>query len=189
VPAPHPGGSLWHDLTASSQWPHYVAYVVSFLTIGIIWINHHAMIRRLRATDQIIMTLNLLLLMTVVVLPFTTSLVATYLRAPYGHKLAAAVWSGSFLVMSLAFSALHRHILFAKTALLAVPLSAEDRRRIYTRNTAGLVPYVIATVIAVVSAYASVIICAAIAVFYALPFATSAEDTLGEPPEPPESIF
>ena len=181
VPEPplpgEPHNSLGHDLVAGVQWPHYAAYVVSFLTIGIIWINHHAMLRRLRATDQIIMTLNLLLLMTVVALPFTTALVATYLRASYGHGLAAGVWSGSFLLMSIAFSALHRHILFNKTHLLVRELPAAERQRIFRRNTAGLAPYLLATVISVVSAYASVAICAAIAVFYALPFATSADSS------------
>ena len=67
-----------------ANWPQYAAYVVSFLTIGIIWINHHAMIGRLRAADHTILILNLLLLMTVVLLPFATDLIATYLRHPEG---------------------------------------------------------------------------------------------------------
>jgi uncharacterized membrane protein len=178
VPDPtHTAGGLHlaRALLAADQWPHYVAYAVSFLTIGIIWINHHVMIRRLRATDQAILTLNLLLLLTVVALPFTTSLVATYLRQPHGRGVAAGVWAGSFLAMSLAFAALHRHILLGKPRLLAREISPQESRRILARNNAGLIPYAVATAVAAVSAYASVGICAAIAVFYALPFATSAD--------------
>src|SRR2546421_564532 len=77
VPQPGPGSELAHQLGA--QWPSYAAYAVSFLTIGIIWINHHAMIRRLRAIDHGIMTWNLLLLLCVGILPFTTALLSPYL--------------------------------------------------------------------------------------------------------------
>ncbi len=56
--------------------------MVSFATIGIIWINHHVMIARLREADHTILILNLLLLMSIGILPFTTNLMATYLRRP-----------------------------------------------------------------------------------------------------------
>ena len=62
------------------QWPVYVAYATSFITIGIIWINHHACISRLRSADHPILILNLLLLMWVALLPFATSLMTDYLR-------------------------------------------------------------------------------------------------------------
>jgi uncharacterized membrane protein len=69
VPDPAAHGGLAHALAA--QWPNYAAYLVTFLTIGIIWINHHAMLRRLVSVDHTILVLNLLLLLTVVILPFT----------------------------------------------------------------------------------------------------------------------
>ena len=78
VPPPHPGGNLADELGA--QWPSYAAYVVSFLTIGIIWINHHAMFRRVREVDHGVMTFNLILLLCVGALPFTTALMAAYLK-------------------------------------------------------------------------------------------------------------
>ena len=62
VPLPRAHGSLAHEL--ARQWPQYAAYVVSFLTIGIIWINHHAMLRRLASVDHAILALNLVLLMS-----------------------------------------------------------------------------------------------------------------------------
>src|SRR5436309_12011594 len=103
VPPPGNGkGSLGHQLL--EQWPSYAAYLTSFLTIGIIWINHHAMVRRLRAVDHTIMTLNLLLLLTIGVLPFTTALVAEYVNRGAGQHLAAAIYAGSYLLMSVAFA-------------------------------------------------------------------------------------
>ena len=87
VPSPGSGHSLGHEL--AHQWPTYAAYVTSFITIGIIWINHHAMISRLARADHSILILNLLLLMCIVLLPFATELMAAYLRASSGEALAA----------------------------------------------------------------------------------------------------
>jgi uncharacterized membrane protein len=162
-----------HDTTLGHrlgvQWPSYAAFVVSVLTIGIIWINHHAMISRLRAVDHTIMVLNLTLLLTVAALPFATSLMATYLKAGQGEHLAAAIYGGSFLAMSVVFAATNRHILFPKAQLLANQLDARARRLILNRGLTGLIPYAAATALAPVSAYATLVICAAVAVFYALP--------------------
>jgi uncharacterized membrane protein len=173
VPKPDPATTLAHELGA--QWPSYVAYVVSFLTIGIIWMNHHAMISRLARVDRAIMTWNLALLLTVGVLPFTTALMATYLKESRGQNLAAAIYGGSFLAMSLAFTGTNRHILFAKPRLHKVELTQERRRDIITRGVVGILPYGIATALAPVSPYITFAICAAVAVFYALPVASGAE--------------
>ena len=84
VPAIHPHGPPGECRTLgcalARQWPVYAAFVTSFLTIGIIWINHHVMIRRLGEPDHMILFLNLLLLMSIAVLPFATNLMATYLK-------------------------------------------------------------------------------------------------------------
>jgi uncharacterized membrane protein len=170
VPAPGSGHSLGHELV--HQWPTYAAYATSFITIGIIWINHHAMISRLGRADHPILILNLLLLMSIGVLPFGTNLLATYLRAHHGQNLAAAIYAGLFLVMSVAFATLNRHILLRKAHLLSDSLDLERRRQILSRSIAGLIPYVIATAVAAFSPDLTLIICAAIALFYALPIAS-----------------
>jgi uncharacterized membrane protein len=154
------------------SWPHYAAYVVSFMTIGIIWINHHAMISRLARADHSILILNLLLLMSIVLLPFATELMAAYLRASSGQTLAAGVYSGAFLLMAVAFAALNRHILLARAHMLSIEIPLEERRRILARSVSGLAPYLVATILAVVSPYATLAICGALAVFYALPLAS-----------------
>ena len=84
VPSVNSGHALAHDL--GQQWPAYVAYVISFATIGIIWIHHHASIRRLREADHLILVINLILLMSVCVLPFTTGLMAAYLTHDGGGR-------------------------------------------------------------------------------------------------------
>jgi TMEM175 potassium channel family protein len=154
------------------DWPHYAAYVVSFLTIGIIWINHHAMISRLARADYSILILNLLLLMSIVLLPFTTELMAAYLRSSSGESLAAGIYSGSLLLMSVLFTALNRHILLERAHMMRAEIALEERRRVLSRSITGLAPYLIATILAVLSAYVTLAICAVVAVYYALPVAS-----------------
>lgn len=171
VPSPHSPRSLATEL--GEQWPSYAAYLTSFLTIGIIWINHHAMFRRLQYVDHTIMTLNVLLLLTIGLLPFTTALAAEYVNESHGQHLAAAVYSGSFLLMSIAFVATNRHILFAKPRLHKVPLPEQERRSILRRGLVGLAPYAIATALAPLSAYVTLAMCGAVAVYYGLPIASA----------------
>ena len=74
---------------------------MSFVTIGVIWINHHAMLRRVQTVDHSVLVCNLLLLMLIAVLPWTTALLAEYLREDDGQHLAAAIYGGSLLAMAL----------------------------------------------------------------------------------------
>jgi TMEM175 potassium channel family protein len=174
IQVPTPGqGSLGHEL--ARQWPEYAAYATSFLTIGIIWVNHHAMISRLRVTDHAILMLNLVLLLTIGLIPFATALLATYLREGHGQNLAAGIYGGAFLAMAIAFATLNWHILFPKAHLLAPELPEERRRRILMRSVSGVGPYVIATALAVFSPYPTLVISFALAAYYALPLASSFE--------------
>ena len=174
ISVPAPGtASLAHDL--GHQWPAYGAYVTSFVTIGIIWINHHVMIGRLARTDHSILMLNIVLLLTIGLLPFATDLLAQYLKSGSGQHLAAAIYAGAFLLMSIAFLALQSFILLRRPHMLRVDLSEQARRRILARTSSGLPPYIIATAVAPASQYAMLAICAGIAVFYALPVASGAD--------------
>jgi uncharacterized membrane protein len=171
---------LAHDL--GQQWPSYIAYATSFMTIGIIWINHHVMIGRLGRADHPILILNLLLLMTIGVLPFATDLMATYLKKSSGEHVAAAIYSGAFLTMSIAFATLNTHILLRKAHMLNQKLSEAERRRILGRSLTGLAPYALATALAPVSQYVTLAICFAVALYYALPIASGAGQRVQEVP-------
>jgi uncharacterized membrane protein len=172
-PRPRGGGGLAHTL--GLHWPVYAAYITSFITIGIIWINHHVAIGRLARADHSILILNLILLMTIVVIPFGTGLLSRYLKASAGENLAAAVYGGLLLLMALAFSALNHQILLRRPQLLNAPLSLAERRAIFRRSATGVAPYALATALAVVSPYATLGITAGLAVFYATPLASLTE--------------
>jgi uncharacterized membrane protein len=167
VPTVSGNDTLGHALGA--QWPVYVAYATSFITIGIIWINHHAMIGRLRNADHAILILNLLLLLCVALLPFATSLMTGYLRLSHGQHLALAIYAGALLLMSITFATLNWFILFRRPQLMTESLSLERRRQIISRGVAGILPYALAAALAVVSPYVTLAICIAVAIFYATP--------------------
>lgn len=94
---------------------------------------------------------------------------AAYLKQGEGESLAAAVYSGSFLLMSLVFSGMNRHVLFERVDFLEEGLDERLRRLTLKRVVVGLVPYAIATAVAPITPYLTLAICAAIAVFYATP--------------------
>ncbi len=176
IHVPHPGSEEGLARALGGQWPSYAAYAISFITIGIIWINHHVMFRRLKIVDHGILIWNLLLLMCVGALPFTTALMAAYLKEGAGENLAAAVYSGSFLLMTLVFAATNHHVLFRKAHLLAADVGEETRRLTLRRGMSGALPYLVATALALISPYLTLAICAAVAIFYALPFASASGD-------------
>jgi uncharacterized membrane protein len=174
-PKARPHHSLIWEL--AQQWPSYAAYAVSFVTIGIIWINHHAMIDRLAHVDHVILLLNLLLLMSIGVLPFATNLMATYLRQSSGQAVAAAIYSGSFVLMAVAFAALNRTILLKRADLTDAELDIEQRRTILRRSVIGLIPYAVGVPLAFVSPYLTLAICAGLAGYYAHPAASGGRRT------------
>jgi uncharacterized membrane protein len=97
---------LWGGI--AHQWPAYVSYATSFITIGWIWLAHHGFFDRLRYVDSTIMRLNLLLLMAVAFLPFPTSLMAQAIRNVDAVRTAVIFYGGVLLTISLLFGAMAR---------------------------------------------------------------------------------
>jgi len=91
IPAPDLHASLGPALVA--EWPSYAAYVISFMTILVIWLNHHTTIDAISSLDRPLLLLNGLVLMTVAVIPFPTGLVARYLQAGHDQALAAFAYA------------------------------------------------------------------------------------------------
>lgn len=167
VPEPGGGGGLARRL--GELWPNYLAYVVSFVAIGIMWINHHAMLRRLTAVDHSVLVLNLVLLLCIVVLPFSTSLIATYLDQPDGGRLAAVVYAGSFLVTSLVFFALQRHLLLHRRHLLREEPTGSQRRAILLRGAVAAPAYLVAALAGLITPYLTLGVCVVMGIGYLLP--------------------
>jgi uncharacterized membrane protein len=135
------------------EWPAYVAYVTSFLVIGIIWVNHHAVFDLIQRVDRVTLFFNLLLMMAVVAIPFTTALLSAYLTAGgWNAHTAAVVYSAVMLAMSAGFAALYRYIA-GTPALLAEGVDPARVRAATVRFSAvGILLYCVALALALVSA-------------------------------------
>ncbi|WP_415947803.1 TMEM175 family protein [Streptomyces sp. KLOTTS4A1] len=95
------GPHLWSAL--AEQWPHYAAYVVSFMVIGVMWVNHHTIFNHLKRADRPLLFLNLLVLMVVSVIPWTTAVLAEHLRDESSARAAAVLYSAWTVVYALVF--------------------------------------------------------------------------------------
>jgi uncharacterized membrane protein len=145
-------------------WPSYLAYVTSFVTIGIIWMNHHWCITAIARVDRTFLFLNILLLMTVAFLPFPTKLVADYLQKP-GEQAAVFAYDATFVVMAALYNVWWRYA--SRGRRLIADDVPDTRIRAIDRAFAPGVPmYAACFVVAIVSPLASVALTFAIAAFY-----------------------
>jgi uncharacterized membrane protein len=155
-----------HDLGSKllHLWPAYLAYVTSFVTIGIIWMNHHHTVSLLGRTDRTMLFINNLLLLTVAFLPFPTRLVAEDLRAP-GEEAAALAYAATFVLMA----ALHEvwwQYARRNRRLIAETTPESALRAVDRAYLPGIPMYGAVFVVAFFSPLAAVLMTFAIAAFY-----------------------
>ena len=156
-------GSLADQLR--DHWPSFAAYVVSFFTIGITWVNHHALFKTFAKTDRVLAFLNLLLLMFIVAIPFATATMASYLRGggPDAH-LAAALYAAVLEGMGLSFAAVF--LWSIRGDRRHQPLSAGAARAAVLRFTVGSLVYAVTIAVAFASALAALVLIAVVALYY-----------------------
>jgi uncharacterized membrane protein len=143
-------------------WPSYFAYALSFLSIGIMWVNHHAVLSFIREADRAFLFINLFLLMAIAFVPFPTALYAEHLGHE-GAREAALAYGGTFIVIALFFQ------LFWQYARRRLLRPDADRREISGINRSylpGVPLYVGATLLALVSPGAALAAFAVIALVY-----------------------
>ena len=157
-----PGGLLAALLAA---WPKYAAYVASFLTIGVMWLNHHGMFERVVRMDRALIFLNLLLLMAIVFIPFSTAELGTNILVPADAKTAASLYAINASVIALCFGAVWTYAL-THPHLLAPNVDRQAAMRAWPRFSVGSVVYLACIALAQFSAIAVVAVCAALAVYY-----------------------
>lgn len=150
-----------------AQWPTYLAFVTSFATILIMWINHHRIFTLVGRSDDRLLFFNGLLLLGVTLVPFPTALVAEYLRHE-GQRTAALVYNGTFILIAICFNLLWRTAA-VNDRLLSPHASRAAVARIFDAYRYGPVWYVIAFALAFASVTASLTLDLALAVFFALP--------------------
>jgi uncharacterized membrane protein len=147
------------------QWPSYFAYLVSFLVIGIIWINHHTMFDRVRRVDRLVLFANLALLLVVAAIPFPTRLLSEYLTAGGDARTAAVIYSVTMVGMSIGYSALWLAIT-RDTRLLHEDLDPAASRAALRRFGLGGIFYLGTVGLALVSPIATLAVHGALALYY-----------------------
>ncbi len=167
-----PPGGLGAALAA--QWPMYLAYVTSFLSILVMWINHDRLFEHIGKKDRGLVILNGLLLMVITLYPFPTSLVAEYIQRPEA-KIAAVLYSAFSVAMAVLFNRLWHHAADGER-LLAAGHDRQKARRITRQYRFGPLLYAVSLAAAFVSPLISVGLTLALAVFFVLP---EAPDTKG----------
>ena len=140
--------NLWQGI--ADQWPSYLGYVTSFLTIGGIWLAHHGIFSRLAFVNRRLMQLNILLLMAVSFLPFPTRLVAEAIDTADAERAAVIFYGLVLLAISLISTAMWRAI--ADEPELLEPSVSQTEVAMLARSSApSLGFYAVVIVVALVA--------------------------------------
>ena len=156
----------WGELL--KQLPALIAFVTSFATIGIMWINHHRLFNHIKRSDTALMLFNLLLLLVIVFIPYPTALVAQqYALSPEMHD-AALLYSGTNVILAICFNLLWRYASY-HNRLLGKDADTRAVMAISRQYLFGPLLYLIAFGLAFVSVATSIIFLLLLALFFALP--------------------
>ena len=154
-------------------WPAYLAYAVSFVTVGIMWVNHHLVFRQFARVDRPLLLLNILLLMMIAFTPYPTRVVAEAAHTAADRRAAALLYGITMTLTAICFFAVW---IYGSRRLLR----ADADRREVTGITRSYLPgtplYATATLLALVSPIASLIMFATLALFYAISSAVFGRD-------------
>jgi len=147
-----------------AQWPVYLAFMISFVNLLIIWVCHHNIFSLIRKTDGKFLYINGFLLLTVTVFPFTAALLGEYIATEYA-SLVAAIFAATIFFNCLSFNLLWNYVA-SRRHLLIRDIAPEVVREIRNNGFLGLPFYVVALVVAFWSPALSLAICTAMAVFF-----------------------
>jgi uncharacterized membrane protein len=165
-PGKLPGDTdLWHAL--GDEWPVLAAYVTSFATIGIMWLNHHRLFQHIKRINTVLVLLNLLLLLVIVFIPFPTALLAEYVTRSDQHA-AAILYGGTCLLMACCFNLLWRYASY-HNRLLSKNADPRAVMAISRQYLFGPLLYLIAFGLAWINTPACIILSFILALFFAVP--------------------
>ena len=156
-------GELAHQLR--ELWPAYIAYAVSFLTIGIMWANHHQIFRHFARVDRPMLLLNILLLMCISFTPFPTRVVAEHAKNGDDREAAAVLYGATMTSIAIGFFVVW---IYGSRRLLRPDADQREINGITRTYLPGTPMYLTATLIAFVSPIASLVIFGVLAIFYAI---------------------
>ena len=157
---------LWRAL--GGHWSSYGAFALSFAIIGIMWANHHAIFRYIGRTNHVFSMLNLALLFFVVLLPFPTAVLATYLPSAESRTAAVVLYGANLVATAIFFNLVWRYAVKGRR-LLKPDADQKLVDAVTTEYRLGPIFYGAATVLAFVSVWLSLGIHALMAGLFLLP--------------------
>jgi uncharacterized membrane protein len=164
-PGPFDGDhALFHALVDEKFLTTCLAFFLSFVSILVMWVNHHRIFTLVQRVDDAFLYWNGLLLLFVTFVPFPTSLLAEHLTQ-HAARGAAAMYAGTALMISLAFTVLWRHAI--RDARLLAPDTEKEVEELSRQYRLGPIAYLIALGLAYFSAWASVGLCLLLVVAFA----------------------
>lgn len=164
-----PGTPLEQVLHA---WPAYLAYVISFLTIGGAWLLHTALTDQLARADSLFLRLNLLVLLVVAFLPFPTKLVADALHETGGERVYVTMYGLTLLAIRLLGFALDAYARYAH--LYSPAKEGEELHSTQRKFLPAVTGYVIAILVGLAFPAAAVALYFGLAVYLVVPFREAA---------------
>ena len=167
VPAREHAETLGHELLRI--WPSYLGYLTSFLTIGVMWINHHYVFELIDRVDRTMLLLNTLLLMLIAFVPFPTAVLAQFVETG-GARPAALLYGATMTLTAMTYFAWWRYA-SAGRRLIAEQVPDEVIDDITRAYLPGTLLYGGSALIAFLQPWVSAALYLGIAVFYALPLA------------------
>jgi uncharacterized membrane protein len=151
----------------AEQWPSYLAYVLSFVTILVMWLNHHTLFRLIRRTDHVLTLLNGLLLLVVTAMPFGTKLLAAYLLAAQS-QVAEGIYASLQLLLALTYNLMLWYAV-RHGGLFGSAVERDSVRALVRQYRFGPLLCAAAVGLAFVSTPASLGLCVVLNIFFALP--------------------
>lgn len=163
-----PAGSA-DDLLGAvlDQWPSYLAFVISFSTVGALWLGHNAMTEFLDHADARLLRYNLLLLLLVSFLPFPTRLLSEYILERDAERVAVTVYGATLLAAVGLLAQGWRHAL--RAGLVRADVDAGSLDELTRRLTPGQAGYLVAITVGLFAPIAAVVIYGVLAMFLVLP--------------------
>jgi uncharacterized membrane protein len=160
--------SSHHLLNAiADDWPGYLGYLVSFSTIGAIWLGHNALTDYLDQVDSFLLRLNLLLLLFVSFLPFPTRLLAEYVTTGRAERVASTFYGLALLICAALLSVLWRYAWHAH--LVRPDVHDEELTLLRSRLTPGLAAYVLVIALGLLVPVAALVGYLLIALYFVVP--------------------
>jgi uncharacterized membrane protein len=150
-----------HELWAAlhGAWPSFLAFVISFTAILVMWVNHHGLFKLIQAVNVRFLFANGFLLLLITLVPFPTAVLAEYLNREAANT-AAVLYCGTYVLISLAYTLLLHTA--TRQRLVTARVSEGHIQKIRTAYRLAVPIYLVATALAFLNAFVGLVVCSAL---------------------------